>query len=804
MKIHGNTIPTLLSVILSGFLLFSLNQDSALLKNQNLTGNLSKFASWRTSIISEPANRNLDGNKLPKGWLHDITPDGYIIGWALDPDNYNTQISVHAYFDGPAGSGNFPVVANANLSFRQAGLPDGLTTYPGNHAFKIQFPVQVKDGIPHSVYVHAIDINDSSGASNVLVWNSGFQFKYPYTQYATKPKISETNKWGANNDLGIAPWAAPGTNGAGLAGQQTFDLTQEAGLGWIRYTFYWNNLNPEPGIFDWSTADKEIESMTKSGLNIYGSVLWAPAWTTGGYYSDGDYSYRPFYCMDTITYLYTPSKQGCSNVTPDVNAFKTFITEAVRRYGDKIKYWGLINESANGVFWHGGDIVNNVLIPGYEAAKAVNPNIMIVGPDETAGEGIPHLDYILSRDQEYKDQNGRNLLDVISFHAYGNNDNVSHAISLVDNEFKTVIDRYRNNRPVWITEGGIKSRQATFTAQANGYGDLLREINIRSWVDKFILYRLKGGTQTEEDYGIILGDSGLPKPAYYSIRQYITGRSTSLSNAPLGSFDGVAKGDFIFGWAFDPDSPSESISVRVYFDGSANGGGIAAGGAVANVYRPDVNQTFGINGNHGFLFPFPENYKDGRNHDVYLYAIDSTDLNSRTLLPGSPKNYIIRPADSAKTVSRGVNTSANRNASGDNETSSLLQDNHPIMFGYYHVDSQYGHFKNEVKDYTNTQIILEESWIRPPDITNLDIQNLNNAFEETIALGHRIVYMPAKNPNDWEQSVNLAKPYWRNIEFIYLADEPGWDKATTERNISNFKGLVTRSGLNQKQIAINY
>src|SRR3989344_2626988 len=130
--------------------------------------------------------------------------------------------------------------------------------------------------------------------------------------------------------------------------------------------------------------------------------------------------------------------------------------------------------------------------------------------------------------------------------------------------------------------------------------------------------------------------------------------------------------------------------------------------------------------------------------------------------------------------------------------------NHPMWFGYYHVDSQYGDFKNEIKDYTNIQIILEESWIRPPTVTNLDIQRLNEAFDESIELGHKVVYMPAKDPNNWNQSVNLAKPYWNQIEFIYLYDEPGWNKGTTEQQISNFKQLVSAAGLSQKQIAINY
>ena len=129
---------------------------------------------------------------------------------------------------------------------------------------------------------------------------------------------------------------------------------------------------------------------------------------------------------------------------------------------------------------------------------------------------------------------------------------------------------------------------------------------------------------------------------------------------------------------------------------------------------------------------------------------------------------------------------------------SLPAPTHSIMFGYYHTDSQYGDFKDEVKDYTNTQIILQESFLRS-DLNN--IQEFNDAFDETITLGHKIVYVLG---TDWNQGFNAVKPYWNNIEFIYLADEPSWDKATTEAKISSFKNLVTQAGLAQKQIGINY
>ncbi|MBI2674404.1 MAG: hypothetical protein HYX22_01565 [Candidatus Yanofskybacteria bacterium] len=127
--------------------------------------------------------------------------------------------------------------------------------------------------------------------------------------------------------------------------------------------------------------------------------------------------------------------------------------------------------------------------------------------------------------------------------------------------------------------------------------------------------------------------------------------------------------------------------------------------------------------------------------------------------------------------------------------------NHSIFFGYYHADAQYGDFKNEVKDYTNTQIIIGDSWIRPPDVAESDIQKLNEALSETAALGQKIVLIPS---GDLDIILNAAAPFWDNVAFIYFADEPNWDKATTEENIGSFKNKIRRAGLSQKEIAINY
>jgi hypothetical protein len=72
---------------------------------------------------------------------------------------------------------------------------------------------------------------------------------------------------------------------------------------------------------------------------------------------------------------------------------------------------------------------------------------------------------------------------------------------------------------------------------------------------------------------------------------------------PLGNFESASAagggGVRLIGWSYDPDRPSTEISVAAFIDG-----------ALMNWYptgksRPDVNQYFGIPGNHGFDITIP-------------------------------------------------------------------------------------------------------------------------------------------------------------------------------------------------------
>jgi hypothetical protein len=126
-----------------------------------------------------------------------------------------------------------------------------------------------------------------------------------------------------------------------------------------------------------------------------------------------------------------------------------------------------------------------------------------------------------------------------------------------------------------------------------------------------------------------------------------------------------------------------------------------------------------------------------------------------------------------------------------------------MMFGYYHVLAQYGDFLNDVSAYTNTQIILQNSFLRS-DGTN-DITGFNNAFNRANASGDTIIFAPEFSPTtELNRGLDAARNFWSTIDYIYLADEPTWSRATTESNITAFRANITARGWTQKPIIINY
>lgn len=108
-------------------------------------------------------------NQDPKGNLDEVTCE-QIRGWAQDPDEPDKALTVHVYFDAPAGD---PSAQSVVLTAKENRQDLCNTLGSCNHGFTLPLPLGLRDGAPHTVYVYAID---TEGGNNPQISSSPGSF----------------------------------------------------------------------------------------------------------------------------------------------------------------------------------------------------------------------------------------------------------------------------------------------------------------------------------------------------------------------------------------------------------------------------------------------------------------------------------------------------------------------------------------------------------------------------------------------------------------------------------------------------
>ena len=120
-------------------------------------------------------------------------------------------------------------------------------------------------------------------------------------------------------------------------------------------------------------------------------------------------------------------------------------------------------------------------------------------------------------------------------------------------------------------------------------------------------------------YGI--AQSGGPNNQLGNSGSYSIPTSTTLATV-----DSISASGYASGWAFDQSSPSASIQVAVYADGSPSQGaetGTLVWQGYANQSRPDVDTAYNITGAHGFSVQLPSSVTTGV-HALSVYPLNVT------------------------------------------------------------------------------------------------------------------------------------------------------------------------------------
>ena len=62
--------------------------------------------------------------------------------------------------------------------------------------------------------------------------------------------------------------------------EKSLKLMKEAGVGWVRVDFLWQDIEPEPGKFDFDKYDNIVGLADKYGINILGILDYTADWAS--------------------------------------------------------------------------------------------------------------------------------------------------------------------------------------------------------------------------------------------------------------------------------------------------------------------------------------------------------------------------------------------------------------------------------------------------------------------------------------------------------------------------------------------
>jgi len=248
-------------------------------------------------------------------------------------------------------------------------------------------------------------------------------------------------------------------------------LIAQLGVTYVRLEFPWTFLEPStPGVYDWSRADYIVNSANRNGIQIQPVIGFCPSWA------------------------------GPANCVPTAGPDGAFVSALVGRYHTSIHYWEMWNESADPKYFNGSEqqYVQNVLVPGYNAVKAADPNgrVIVSGQYNTSQAWVDGLYAAGAK------------FDIAAYHDYSGGSAASA------NGSATAIQGWFAGHgfagPLWLGEFGVQENSLTDTNQQSYFTGVIQSSNPSAVI---MWYSLR-------DDDIYTGATTLDHHEYYGLAQH--------------------------------------------------------------------------------------------------------------------------------------------------------------------------------------------------------------------------------------------------------------------------------------------
>lgn len=365
---------------------------------------------------------------------------------------------------------------------------------------------------------------------------------------------------------------------------KTVQMAHDAGIGWARQSFLWEEIEPRRGQFDWSKYDDLVDLYLGNGLNIIARLDRPPAWARKN-----------------------ATTSGASGPPDNLNDYGDFVDAFAKHFRGKIFFYQIWNEPNLAREWNDGPIdpeaYLRMLQVAFRRAKAIDPNIRIMSaplaittpgepyaPGSSQWRNMSDLEFL---EALYKG-GAQDYFDILSANAFGLNSPPEEAPDPSRLNFRRIelqrqiMDAYGDQaKPVWINEFGWNAAPPSFSAAKLIWGrvDEDRQANytVRAidyarknwpWAGVFSLwyFRQVGDITVDnaEYYFRVVDVDFTPRPVYVRVKE----AARALQVAGPGSYQqSTAAAQYQGDWKLRVDSRSqngtmmaaEGVSARLVF-----------------------------------------------------------------------------------------------------------------------------------------------------------------------------------------------------------------------------------------------
>lgn len=292
---------------------------------------------------------------------------------------------------------------------------------------------------------------------------------------------------------------------------RTLDAMQSLGVTNVRVLIPWYDVNPNPGVYEWSKIDRVVAAAQARNMGVLATITHSPDWAV----TPGD------------TPVISPPAREAD--------FGDFTALVAQRYAGRISAYEIWNEPNGATSFYPApdpDRYTALLKDAYTKIKAVDPSVTVIAGVLGAVPTRPEQGTIDSPSflEAMYGAGAKGYFDAISFHPYQLSTPYSQGPSLVGSPINEVremralmVSQGDAAKLIWASEYGLPTSVVSEEQQAAYIKDFLAGWSAQGYAGPMFVYTTRdasGEYESDLNFGVFREDWSA-KPAAQVIKDFI-------------------------------------------------------------------------------------------------------------------------------------------------------------------------------------------------------------------------------------------------------------------------------------------